>query len=94
VLIVGEANHWDGIPCDVKRAKLAGMDGDLPSRAELARQVRDLDERLLILEAQLRQPMSIADRMLAEATAKRRYEARFPRPLDASVLKPDRRNQR
>jgi hypothetical protein len=32
----------------------------------------------LIVEAALGVPMSIADRMIAEAIAKRRYEERFP----------------
>jgi hypothetical protein len=57
------------------------MDSDLPARLDrIERQQRDLDERLLILEAQLRQPMSIADLALAAATFKRRYEERFLRP--------------
>jgi hypothetical protein len=59
-------------------------DGDLPARLDrIEAQQQDLNERLLILEAQLRQPMSIADRMIAEATAKRRYRERFPGPLSS-----------
>jgi hypothetical protein len=50
---------------------------DLPAPDLEARQ-RDLDERQLIVEAALGVPMSIADRMIAEATAKQRYEERFP----------------
>jgi hypothetical protein len=46
------------------------MDGDLPGPDLEARQT-DLDERLLIVEAALGVPMSIADRMIAAAIAKR-----------------------
>jgi hypothetical protein len=43
--------------------------------------ILDLDERVLILEAQMRQPLSIVDLAIAAETAKRRYERRFLRPL-------------
>jgi hypothetical protein len=53
------------------------MDGDLPAPDLEARQ-RDLDERLLIVEAELGRLMSIADIMIAKETAERRYRGRFP----------------
>jgi hypothetical protein len=52
----------------------------LDDRSGIEAKLRDLDERVLILEAQLRQPMSTADRMIAERTAERRYKARFSGP--------------
>jgi hypothetical protein len=55
--------------------------GDLPicptCRERFGAMLHDLDERLLIAEAILGRPMSIADRLIAEAAAKRRYEERF-----------------
>jgi hypothetical protein len=51
---------------------------DLPACLErIEAQQRDLDERLLIVEAELGLPMSIADIMITKETAKRRRWQRF-----------------
>jgi hypothetical protein len=77
--------------------KLADIaDGDLPARlvlletalrdvkdelCDVRAQLRDIHERALIMECQLRQPMSIVDRVIGEETARRRYAERFPSPV-------------
>jgi hypothetical protein len=70
------------------------MDNDnLLARLErLEARQQDLDERVLILEAQLRQPLSTVDLAIAAETAKRRYEERFlkPAPSAPPVLEPYR----
>jgi hypothetical protein len=68
---------------------VAGMsDSDRLERLEARQQ--DLDERVLILEAQLRQPLSTVDLAIAAKLAKERYEARFlkPAPSAPAVLEP------
>ena len=56
------------------------VDGDLPA-CPCAKLRRDLDERLLVLEALLGRPMSIADLAIAAQLMKQRYEQRFLRPV-------------
>jgi hypothetical protein len=54
--------------------------------AEIEKRQRDLDERLLIIEAMLGVPMSIVDLAIAAEATKRRYERRFlgPETLNAT----------
>jgi hypothetical protein len=55
-------------------------DARKPPSCPCAELLRELADRVLVLEAAAGMPLSVADRQIAIATAQRLYEARFPGP--------------